>query len=86
MPLNTLVYEKREQIVRLTLNRPTAGNTIDIQFAHELGDACRQINEDDAVRAVVITGAGDAFCTGIDPDELFSKQWFLLYRRRFLTF
>ena len=72
MPLNTLTYEKREQTVWLTLNRPSAGNIIDLECADELVDACREINEDDSVRAVIITGAGDAFCTGVDLDELLS--------------
>jgi len=72
MPRNTLVYEKREQIVWLTLNRPNAGNNINLQLTNELGDACREINQNSAVRVVVITGAGNVFCTGADLNELSS--------------
>ncbi|UCG84502.1 MAG: enoyl-CoA hydratase/isomerase family protein [Dehalococcoidia bacterium] len=70
MPRNTLIYEKREQTIRLIFNRPTAGNNLNLEFAKELVDACSEINEDESVRAVIITGAGNAFCTGIDLDEL----------------
>ncbi len=73
MPHPTLVFEKREQVVRLTLNKPLAGNIIDLQLANELADACRGVNEDGAVRAVLITGAGDSFCTGLDLGELSSQ-------------
>ena len=73
MPHSTLVFEKREQVVRLTLNKPLAGNIIDLQLANELADACRGLNEDGAVCAVLITGAGDSFCTGLDLGELSSQ-------------
>ncbi len=68
----TLVFEQREQVVLLTLNKPLVGNIIDLQLANELADACRRINQDDAVRVVIITGAGDTFCTGVDLDEISS--------------
>jgi len=68
----TLVFEQREQVVRLTLDKPLVGNIIDLQLANELADACRRINQDDAVSVVIITGAGDTFCTGIDLDEISS--------------
>ncbi len=72
MPHRTLVFEKREQVVWLILDKPLAGNIIDLQLAGELADACRRANQDDAVRAVVVTGIGDAFCAGLDLDELSS--------------
>jgi enoyl-CoA hydratase len=70
MPYEALIYEKKEHVVRLTLNRPRAGNTISLKLANELVDACRAINEDDEVRAVTLTGAGEAFCLGFDLAEL----------------
>ena len=70
MPYKTITYEKKEQVVWLTLNRPRAGNTINLEMANELVDACRAINQDDEVRVVVITGAGDVFCPGCDLAEL----------------
>lgn len=70
MPYKLLTYEKEEHVVRLTLNRPRAGNTINLELAHELVDACRAINQDDGVRVVILTGAGEAFCIGFDLTEL----------------
>jgi enoyl-CoA hydratase len=70
MPYKLLTYEKKEHVVRFTLNRPRAGNTINLELANELVDACRAVNQDDGVRAVILTGAGEAFCTGFDLTEL----------------
>jgi enoyl-CoA hydratase len=70
MPYKTIIYEKKEQVVWLTLNRPKAGNTINLELANELVDACRAINQDEEVRAVIITGAGEAFCSGCDLTEM----------------
>ncbi len=70
MPYNTLTYDKREQVVWITLNQPTAGNAISLKMASELSDACRDINQDDDVRAVIVTGAGNVFCSGVDLDDL----------------
>ena len=70
MPQKTLTFEKRDQTVWLTLNRPRTGNTLNLQLANELADACRRMNQDDEVRAVVVTGAGNVFCAGCDLAEL----------------
>ncbi|MBM3156186.1 MAG: hypothetical protein FJ004_02745 [Chloroflexi bacterium] len=70
MPYKSLTYDKKEHIVRLTLNRPRTGNTLNLELANELVDACRAVNQDDEVRAVILTGAGESFCTGFDLAEL----------------
>jgi enoyl-CoA hydratase len=70
MPYKTIIYERKEQVVWLSLNRPAVGNTINLELANELADACRAINQDDDVRAVIITGTGEAFCSGCDLAEL----------------
>jgi enoyl-CoA hydratase/carnithine racemase len=70
MPYESIIYEKRARTVQLTLNRPLAGNAINLQLANELGDVCRRISQDSEVRAVILTGAGDAFCSGADLDGL----------------
>lgn len=53
-------------ILTLTLNRPEHLNAFTVQMADELIDAFAQASENDAVRAVVVTGAGRAFCAGMD--------------------
>ncbi len=70
MPYKAIIYDSRGQIVWLTLNRPHVGNAINLLLANDLNDASREINQDEDVRAVVITGAGEVFCSGSDLDEL----------------
>ena len=74
MPRQTIIYKKEEQTVWLTINRPFASNIINLELANELSDACREINQDEEVRAVIITGSGQTFCSGVDLDELSSSS------------
>lgn len=53
-------------ILTLTLDRPDAMNSFTVTMARELESAFRRIATDDAVKAVVVTGAGRAFCAGMD--------------------
>jgi enoyl-CoA hydratase/carnithine racemase len=53
-------------ILTLTLNRPAQLNAFTVEMAHELVDAFTRASDDDAVRAIVVTGAGRAFCAGMD--------------------
>lgn len=66
MSYNTLKYEVSEYILTLTLNRPDALNSFTVEMAHELIAAFNKASEDDSVRAIVVTGAGRAFCAGMD--------------------
>lgn len=61
-----LRLEKKDGVARITLNRPQAGNTIDVAMARALMDAALSVDEDDSVRAVVLTGEGKLFCGGGD--------------------
>lgn len=53
-------------VARLTLNRPESRNAMSPEMIVELRTACRQLAADPAVRAVVLTAAGDVFCAGGD--------------------
>jgi enoyl-CoA hydratase/carnithine racemase len=66
MSYSTLRYEVAEHILTLTLNRPDHLNSFTIEMAHELIAAFNRASDDDAVRAVVVTGEGRAFCAGMD--------------------
>ncbi|MER0446394.1 enoyl-CoA hydratase/isomerase family protein [Streptomyces sp. Edi4] len=66
--MNVLVARDRESgVAVVTLDRPERLNAIDLETASQLAAIWRELRFDDAVRAVVLTGAGErAFCTGID--------------------
>lgn len=63
---STLLFDVRENIARITLNRPDAANTISLELAKDLMCAALGCDEDPAVRAVIITGAGRMFSGGGD--------------------
>lgn len=67
MSFTHIQYEKRGQVAYVTLNRPEAGNSLHIEVGSELTEAWNEANQDDDIRVVVMTGAGDRhFCTGAD--------------------
>ena len=66
MTYKTLTWEVADRVLTLTLNRPDQLNAFTVEMAHELIDAFERASEDDAVGAVVVTGAGRAFCAGMD--------------------
>lgn len=62
----TLSLSITDGILLVTLDRPEAMNSFTVTMAEELEATFREVNDDDAVRAVVVTGAGRAFCAGMD--------------------
>jgi 2-(1,2-epoxy-1,2-dihydrophenyl)acetyl-CoA isomerase len=66
---NTIQYETREAVAVITLNRPDSLNAINVEVATELQSAIRTA-VDDGARAIVLTGAGRAFCAGGDLREM----------------
>ncbi|MFZ5527797.1 MAG: crotonase/enoyl-CoA hydratase family protein [Pseudomonadota bacterium] len=67
MSYNTLAYNVGDDgVLLLTLNRPEQLNAFTVEMANELVDAFTRASDDDAVRAIVVTGAGKAFCAGMD--------------------
>ncbi|MCW5892000.1 MAG: enoyl-CoA hydratase/isomerase family protein [bacterium] len=66
-----VLYEKRDGIAFVTMNRPEVRNAINTEMLCRLADAWQDVNDDDAVRVAIFTGAGDkAFCAGADLDRL----------------
>jgi enoyl-CoA hydratase/carnithine racemase len=66
MGYETILYEIRDRILTITLNRPDRLNAFTIRMAQELIHAFETASEDDDVRVIVVTGAGRAFCAGMD--------------------
>jgi enoyl-CoA hydratase/carnithine racemase len=71
----TLLYEERDGVAWVTLNRPAVHNAFNVQMQRELHDLWRSLRRNDDVRVAVLTGAGDkAFCTGIDRAETLGES------------
>src|ERR1700743_2243289 len=66
MAYQTITYEVAEQILTITLNRPDKLNAFNAVMQKELIDAFNAADKDDDIRAIIVTGAGRAFCAGAD--------------------
>jgi enoyl-CoA hydratase/carnithine racemase len=62
----TLDYSIADRVLTLTLNRPEQLNAFTVEMADELEHAFRRASGDDAVGAIIVTGAGRGFCAGMD--------------------
>jgi 2-(1,2-epoxy-1,2-dihydrophenyl)acetyl-CoA isomerase len=69
MRYETITVELADAIATLTLNRPDAFNALNLALGRELFSAVVELDEDPAVRCIVITGAGRAFCGGGDVKD-----------------
>lgn len=69
MSYETLLYEVDQNVATITLNRPDRLNAFNQQMLNDLLAVCDEIDGDDEVRAVVITGAGRGFCAGADLES-----------------
>jgi enoyl-CoA hydratase/carnithine racemase len=70
----TILYEVEEGVARITLNRPERLNAWTPAMAEEQADALGRANDDPAVGAVVMTGAGRGFCAGADMADTFQMR------------
>ncbi len=69
MAYQCLLVERRDAVATVTLNRPDAYNAFNRTMAHEIYGAVLELDEDPAVRAIVLTGSGKAFCAGGDVKD-----------------
>jgi enoyl-CoA hydratase/carnithine racemase len=69
-----VIYEKRDRIAYVTLNRPEAKNAIDPETHELLWQTWEDFAADDALDVAILTGAGDAFCSGADL-KTFIPEW-----------
>src|SRR3989442_8316653 len=74
MTYQLIQYEARDGIAQITLNRPEKLNAWTPQMAVEQADAIRRANDDRSVGAIVMTGAGRAFCAGADMELTFKSR------------
>lgn len=64
-----LSIERRDEVALVTLQRPEKRNALSIEMRVELADAFEHLSEDAGVGCVVLTGAGSAFCSGMDTGQ-----------------
>lgn len=67
------LYEVSEGIATLTLNRPEVMNALTFEVYAQLRDLFVDLRHDDTVRAVILTGAGESFCSGGDVHEIIGE-------------
>ena len=74
MASQTVIVERKANIGLLTLNRPDQLNTFSAQLAKDLNEGLLEMENDSRVRALIIKGAGRAFCAGVDLNEIAGKS------------
>jgi feruloyl-CoA hydratase/lyase len=71
MNYKTLLIEKSDGVAILTFNRPDKKNAMNPQLHEDMTAALEELRYDDAARVLILTGAGDTFCAGMDLKEVF---------------
>ena len=66
MNFGTVLYESKDRVATITLNRPEHFNAINETMPEDIANAFGYVNNDDSVHVVVLTGAGRGFCGGYD--------------------
>src|SRR5579875_906119 len=61
-----VLYETADGVATVTLNRPHRRNAISARMLSQLGEVLEEAEGDRSVRAVILTGAGQGFCSGLD--------------------
>ena len=69
MPYELLLCDRRDKVAVATLNRAEKRNALSIALRNEIDECLQELEADDAVSAVVISGAGPVFCAGFDTTE-----------------
>ncbi|HEY1629699.1 MAG TPA: 2-(1,2-epoxy-1,2-dihydrophenyl)acetyl-CoA isomerase PaaG [Rhizomicrobium sp.] len=69
MSFETILFEVANGAARLTLNRPDRLNSFTVQMHEEVADALGEVETNDEIRALVLTGAGRGFCAGQDLSD-----------------
>ncbi|MCE2740166.1 MAG: enoyl-CoA hydratase-related protein [Sphingobacteriales bacterium] len=66
MSYETILFDVKEGVASLTLNRPDVFNAFNEQLSADVNDALKKVSKDKSIRVLVISGAGKAFCSGQD--------------------
>jgi len=74
MQLENVIFDVADGIATITLNRPDKLNAYTTEMGDEVYAAFQKARDDDAVRSVILTGAGRGFCAGVDLEHLKAHQ------------
>ena len=91
MTYSTIIFEKLDAVARITLNRPERANALNGAMLGEIGRALDEAEQDAAIRAIVVQGAGTAFSSGFDLKEQMERrptgitEWEPILRKDFDT-
>lgn len=66
MEYKDILLEKKKNIAILTLNRPSELNTMTIRTMNEIQDGIRELDDDDQIKVLIITGSGKVFIAGAE--------------------
>lgn len=80
-PFETLLYEKRGAVARISFNRPHVRNAYNVQMRDDLSQALSAVADDAEVRALLVTGEGRCFCAGADLTEFGTAPSQVIARR-----
>ncbi len=74
MSYETILFEVKDGVANLTLNRPDVFNAFNEQLSNDVNEALKKTSRDKSIRVLVITGAGKAFCSGQDLKAIAGSQ------------
>src|SRR5689334_1097458 len=83
---NTVLFEIRDNVAYVTLNRPQAGNALDLEMTRELMEVSLRCEGDRNVRAVLLSGAASNFCLGGDVKIFAAQQRLQSYLRQITSY
>jgi 2-(1,2-epoxy-1,2-dihydrophenyl)acetyl-CoA isomerase len=86
MPDNLVLFEVRDNVAHVTLNRPQAGNALHLEMAKELMAVALRSAGDPSIRAVLLSGAGNRFCVGGDVKAFAAQEQLPQYLREVTTY
>ncbi len=85
MSYENILVEKRDAVGLITLNRPQALNALCAALIDELAEAVDDLEADEAIGAIVVTGSDKAFAAGADIKEMQDKSYMDVYKGDFIT-
>jgi enoyl-CoA hydratase/carnithine racemase len=74
MAYNNLLYEEKERIGLLTLNRPEKRNALSLELLEEFSSCLMRVARQRSVKVIIVKGAGPAFCAGHDMKEILGNE------------